>query len=158
MSLPASWVDHIFAKLTLTYGQRFTGLYAGLEINSVKRDWGATLSALQHHPQAISFALENLPVDLPPTSLQFREIARACPAQPQRRLPIPDCDPSVKAEAIETLRHFAANFGRNRNHYHRRWAEKLCDRERRGEKLTTFQREAWREALRQPVAVEDRQQ
>lgn len=146
MSLPDAWTDKIFEKLAITYGTRFAAMYDGMAIEKVKSDWSATLSALQHRPEAISFALESLPPDHPPTSLQFRELARACPAQPQRRLPMPECDQKVKAEGIEVMRHFARNFGKIRNPL--AWACKLQDRERRRESLTPFQKEAWRYALR----------
>lgn len=79
MSLPASWVDRIFDKLTITYGRDFTGRYEGLDINAVKSDWGHELAAFFTHPSAIAHALSNLP-DRVPSVIEFKKIARTAPA------------------------------------------------------------------------------
>lgn len=152
MSLPDSWVDHIFAKLTLTYGQRFMGLYAGLDIADVKADWGRVLSAFQQNRAALSFGLENLPADQPPTALQFRAICGRRPEQPYRQLPAPQCSAEAKAQGLTALHRLRHDFGKARGE--RAWAGRLQQLEQRGVDLTPFQREAWREALRQPIVQE----
>jgi hypothetical protein len=79
MSLPASWVDRIFDKLTLTYGRDFTGRYEGLDINAVKSDWSHELASFFTHPSAIAHALSNLP-DRVPSVIEFKKIACSLPA------------------------------------------------------------------------------
>jgi hypothetical protein len=79
MSLPASWVDRIFDKLTLTYGRDFIGRYEWIDINAVKSDWSHELSIFFTHPSAIAHALSNLP-DRAPNAIEFKKIARSLPA------------------------------------------------------------------------------
>jgi hypothetical protein len=157
MSLPAAWVDHIFAKLTLTYGQRFMGLYAGLDIADVKADWGRVLSAFQQNRAALSFGLENLPADQPPTALQFRAICGRRPDAPVQRLPAPECSAEAKSQGVAALRHLMGKLGKRRFGFEGdgvAWALRLQQREQGGDNLTPFQRDAWREALRQPIVQE----
>ena len=80
MSLPITWIDRIFAKLTITYGREFVARWdnCGVPIMDVKTEWGHELSGFRDHPDAIAYALCNLP-DRPPTVLQFREICRKAP-------------------------------------------------------------------------------
>lgn len=92
MSLPTPWVDRIFDKLTLTYGQSFLRRWADIDLNAVKSDWAHELAGLQQHPRAIAFALENLPAERPPTVLEFRATARKAPAEDVPRLPEPKAD------------------------------------------------------------------
>lgn len=157
MSLPAAWVDRLFAKLTLTYGQRFLGLYAGLDLQAVKDDWGATLAVFAQNPDAIRHGIENLPCDQPPNALQFRDICRRRPDAAPKALPAPKADPERLAAQ---LRRLGALKGSTNNP--RQWAWDLMDRERRQkpkqpvtvrEGLTRFQRQAWREALGLPVQM-----
>ena len=105
MPLPASWVDALFGKLTVAYGQRFLGLYAGLSLDAVKADWGDTLDGLQARPEAIKHALAHLPPDNPPTAMQFRAICRNAPAPAAPRLDAPHAlpDPQRMAQALGKL-------------------------------------------------------
>lgn len=98
MSLPLAWVDRIFDKLTLTYGQQFLNRWRDLDMNAVKSDWMHELSGFEKAPHAIAHALSNLP-DAPPTVLQFRALARLAPAAELQALPEPKADPErLKAE------------------------------------------------------------
>lgn len=150
MSLPAAWVDRIFAKLAVTYGQRFMGLYAGLDPEAVKGEWGDTLAVFQQSPDAITYALDHLPADNPPNALQFREICKRRPDRQPLRLAQPEPDPEMKRQAIDALRHLAGCF-RTAQADPRAWARRLQKREAAYEKLTPFQREAWRVALYEPA-------
>lgn len=144
MSLPSPWVDKIFAKLAVTYGQRFLGLYAGLDLQAVKDDWGYELRAYAQSPKAIAHALENLPTDKPPTVLEFRQLCRGAPhyieapkLESPRSLP-----PANMAAAI-------ADIGKDK-YDPKQWAHDLKDREKRDPKgLTAAQKLMWREALRE---------
>lgn len=141
MSLPEPWVERIFAKLAVTYGQRFLGLYAGVDMATVRANWGHELAAYAQAPEAIRYALEHLPPDNPPTVLQFRAICRNRPIQAPKALPAPKPD-------MAKVSHHLARLQQQRGKYPKAWAHRLKDRESRGDSLTQFQRDAWREALR----------
>lgn len=81
MSLPEPWVDRLFTKLVLVYGNDFLRRWDGLEIADVKADWAHELSAYQQSPGAIRYALENLP-QKPPNVLEFRAICQRAPSTP----------------------------------------------------------------------------
>jgi hypothetical protein len=144
MSLPAAWVDQIFGKLALTYGAHFARLWEGLDLDAVKANWAWELAGFASAPQAIQYALDNLP-ERPPTALVFRAICRLAPEAKAVYLPPPKRDP-IRArevrEAFQALReapkHGKAAYA---------WAYALQERERAGELLTEAQRKAWRAAL-----------
>ena len=103
MSLPASWVDRIFTKLTVRYGVAFTRQYEGVDTADVKADWAEVLGGFS--ADAIGYALRFLPTERPPTALQFREICRRAPAPeapPQLEGPKPD--PARLAELMQRMR------------------------------------------------------
>lgn len=99
MSLPAAWAERIFEKLTLVYGRDFLSRWEGQELAAVMADWGHELAGFQAHPEAIRFALENLP-EKPPTVLQFRAVCNRAPAPELPKLEAPAADPQRVAELI----------------------------------------------------------
>jgi hypothetical protein len=103
MSLPTPWVDKIFEKLTLVYGQSFLRRWADIDLNAVKSDWAHELSGFQQHPKAIAWALQNLPTDRPPTVLEFKFLARRAPPDELPRLESPKADAEVVARELERL-------------------------------------------------------
>ena len=105
MSLPISWVDKIFSKLTLVYGRQFLGRWEGLDLDAVKSDWADELSRFQQSPNAIAYALENLPADKPPTVLEFKAV---CIRRPDTSLslPSPKADPERVAAEFAKLDQF----------------------------------------------------
>lgn len=88
MTLPIAWVDRIFEKLTLIYGRDFVSRWdsCGVPIEEVKADWARELAGFVNHPEAIAYALSNMPADRAPTVLQFRDICRKAPPKPVPRL------------------------------------------------------------------------
>jgi hypothetical protein len=140
MSLPSAWTDKIFAKLMLTYGQRFLGLYSGIDLEAVKADWGHELRGYAQSPQAIKHALEHLPVDKAPNVLEFRELCRRAPSPRHSVLTWTGSapDPGMLDKAKAAL---AAKA------HPKAWAHALRQREANGAKLTRAQREMWRDAL-----------
>lgn len=86
MSLPAAWVDRLFDKMTLTYGQSFLRRWQDIDLNAVKSDWAHELSGFERFPKSIAWALQNLPPEKPPTVLEFRNIARKAPEEEQPRI------------------------------------------------------------------------
>lgn len=103
MSLPTPWVDRIFDKLTLVYGQSFLRRWSDIDLNAVKSDWAHELSGFEHHPKAIAWALQNLPMDKPPTVLDFKFLARRAPPEDLPRLEAPKADPARVAEELAKL-------------------------------------------------------
>ena len=86
MSLPSSWVEPIFTKLTLIYGQQFLRRWQDLDLDAVKADWAHELDGLDKSPKRIAYALQNLPPEKPPTVLEFRAIAWKMPAESNNAL------------------------------------------------------------------------
>lgn len=105
MSLPLTWVDRIFRKLTLRYGREFAARWddIGLSIADVKTDWCEELAGFVAHPEAIAYALENLP-DRPPTVGQFKTICRTAPLPEVKLLPAPKANPQRVAAELAKLK------------------------------------------------------
>lgn len=147
MTMPDSWVDRIFDKLTMVYGHHFIGRWSGLDLNKVKSDWGHELSGFEDHGDAIKFALQNLPPDHPPTVLQFREMCRRAPQKQMDSLPAPSPNPEIAAAALQE-----AAKAINKTHDALHPIRKLMWREIEGDKrLTKAQREFWRIALHDEI-------
>lgn len=96
MSLPAAWVNKIFDKLTLTYGQSFLRRWQDLDINAVKSDWGHELDGFDKNPKAIAYALQHLNPERPPTVLEFRALCWKCPTEQ----PVMIAQPKATSERI----------------------------------------------------------
>lgn len=140
MSLPDAWVDRIFAKLTLTYGQRFLAQYAGIDLNAVKADWAHELRGLAQSPNAIAHALDHLPTDRPPNVLEFREACRRTPPPAFQQLQPPKASPEMQRKAMEAIQRPSAADPKA-------WAWRLKEREDRGGRLSLAQSQMWRAAL-----------
>jgi hypothetical protein len=134
MSLPTPWVDRIFDKLTLVYGQAFLRRWQDIDINAVKSDWAHELSGFAQHPRAIAYALENLPADKPPTVLEFRNMARRVPAAEVPRLESPKADPERIAAELRKLA--PIRQGRPDNIDRLAWAKAIVERSQAGGKVS----------------------
>jgi hypothetical protein len=148
MSLPAEWVDKIFAKLTLLYGRDFLGRWEGVEIVDVKTDWGHELSGFQDHPDAIAYALKNLPEGKPPTVLQFRALARQVPREEFKALPPMAPSMEVMGKEIARLAQIRANAVKAGEHDGKEWARRILGRYESGESIRPISLRFAREALR----------
>jgi hypothetical protein len=126
MSLPTPWIDRIFDKLTMTYGQQFLRRWQDIDINAVKSDWAHELAGFAQHPRAIAWALQNIPADKPPTVLEFRAIARKAPAEDVPQLESPKADPERVAAELAKLAPLAsrrvARGGGNKD-----WARRIVE-------------------------------
>lgn len=103
MSLPTAWIDRIFDKLTLVYGQSFLRRWADIDLNAVKSDWAHELAGFAQHPRAIAYALDHLPPERPPTVLEFRAVARRAPPEDLPKLDAPKADPERVARELAKL-------------------------------------------------------
>ena len=102
MSLPAAWTDKIFTKLTLAYGRDFIGRWEGIDLNDVKSDWSHELAGFEGHPEAIAYALANLPPKAP-SVIEFRAIARRAPLPEVKLLEAPRANPERVAAELAKL-------------------------------------------------------
>lgn len=85
MSLPDEWVSRIFQRLDGIYGQQFRGKYSRIEngtdigIAMAKSAWADELRGFRDFPEAIAYALQNLPTEKAPNAIEFRELCRHAP-------------------------------------------------------------------------------
>lgn len=144
MSLPSPWVDKIFDKLTLTYGQAFLRRWQDIDLNAVKSDWAHELAGFAQHPRAIGWALENLPVDKPPTVLEFRAMARKTPAEDVPRIEVsPAGKDRIAAELAKVAPVLKAPTSGCRD-----WARRIVSRHEAGDRITKTQIDMARDALK----------
>jgi hypothetical protein len=144
MSLPANWVDAIFDRLSLIYGQSFQRRWADLDLNAVKSNWAHELAGFAHLPKAIAYALENLPMDRPPTVLEFKFLARRAPPDELPRLEAPKADPErVAAELAKLAPVLQAPPARPNTD----WAKRIVARADAGERVPVLPLRMAREVL-----------
>lgn len=102
MHLHSTWVDHIFAKLTVRYGAAFMRQWPDADPIMLKADWAEVLGGFAKQPDALTYAIENLP-DTPVNALQFRALARRGPSRTDDVLRLgesgPVCKPSPEMKA-----------------------------------------------------------
>ena len=131
MSLPLPWVDRIFDKLTLTYGQAFLARWRDIDIEKVKADWAHELAGLETAPHCISYALTHL-VEKPPSVIEFRAMCRSAPAADLPRLPEPPADPQRVAQELNKLQ--ASKQQPLQSIGNKDWARRIVQRVREGDK------------------------
>lgn len=150
--IPPHWVDEIFKRLSLTYGRDFLSRWEGQKEQDVKDHWAEELGGFRGAGDCIKYALENLPDSKPPTVLEFRALCRKAPEPPKTALPAPDVDPAMAKAVRDAIKPPKATGG-NTN-----WALDLRKREAGQNadtpsryRMSSFQRQAWREALGLPA-------
>ena len=144
MSLHSDWVDSIFDKLTLVYGQAFLRRWQDIDMERVKADWGHELAGLERSPKSIAYALQNLPADKPPTVLEFRKIAWSMPAAD---MPAIEHTPASKKVIAAVLGGFTRD-DTNKPDDGRNWARRIMARVNDGEKLKIYSVNCAKQALR----------
>lgn len=144
MSLPSAWTDKIFAKLSLAYGRDFIGRWEGIDLGDVKTDWSHELSGFDAHPEAIAYALANLP-QKPPTVIEFRAIARRAPQPDAPRLEAPKADPAKVAAEIAKQIDLKSAFAPKEDG--KEWARRIIARSEAGDRIRPITLRFAREAL-----------
>ncbi len=139
--LPSKWIDSLFTRLSVRYGQQWQAKWTGIDPELVKDDWAAELGCFSEKPAAIAYGLDNLPADFPPTVAQFKAICIGRPEPSLPALPAPKTDPARVAAAIQR----AANAQRMQDP--KAWAHRLRVREQQLDRLTPAQRTMWRAAI-----------
>jgi len=147
MSLPTEWVEKIFHKLTLAYGQDFLNRWKGIPLAEVKTDWAHCLAGFVDHPEAIGFALLNLPDSRPPTAQEFRALCRQAPQVRHELLEAKKADYTIVAEQLKKMGVSVTADQSDASRDHKRWAKKLKARHEAGETLSLVQIKAYKTAL-----------
>jgi len=152
------WIDRIFEKLTLVYGQAFLARWRDVDMLAVKSDWAHELAGFAPKQgesgaacagaQAIAYALANLDPAAPPSVLQFRAVARRAPAPELPRLPEPKADPERVAAELAKLAPIVATVRAPVEPVdHKAWAKRLIARHTAGERLNHTALQFARQAL-----------
>lgn len=142
MSLPLNWVNRIFDKLALTYGQSFLRRWSDIDMEAVKADWAHELASFESRPEAISWALQHLPAD-PPNIVEFRVLACGVPPKAVPVLPEPPANPQAVAAVLERI---APILSRPKSDG-REWARRILSGVERGEKRSAISVRFAKEAL-----------
>jgi hypothetical protein len=153
MASPGTMVDYVFARCAVRYGSAWLAKWTGLDLDLLKADWAAELAGYERHPRVVAYALEHLPLDVPPNAGQFRELCRGAPEALWDRPPAleqPDLpgvvDPAAKARIAHAVATALAKSSTRRG---AQWARDLKARAERGEiRLGIAQREAVEQAIR----------
>ena len=101
------WVQKIFFRLGGVYGTQFRSKYSvmsdGVDVGlqAAMDAWGAELSGFGSMPEAISWALANLPTDHAPNAVEFRELCRRAP---RKDVPLPALAYTPDPEDVERAR------------------------------------------------------
>lgn len=138
----------IFARLTMAYGTRFMEQYGEMPAGHIKAAWLHELQGIT--PAQVTHALARLPGDFPINAMQFRDLARS---RPQQAPPAPRLGMGGAVPTVDERRRMEAAIAPLRAAKDpKAWAHALRWREQQGERLSVFQRTAWRTAL--GVAIE----
>lgn len=85
MRLPEKWVAHIVRELQGAYGQQFAGKFSkvvdGVDvgIENFKEQVATRLGGFVDHPEALRYALDNLPDTHCPNVPEFHKLAQSAP-------------------------------------------------------------------------------
>lgn len=104
--LPASWVNKIFEKLSMTHGRDFLSRWDGFDADAmleVKADWGMELGGFVDQPDAIAHALAHLPAKAP-NVIEFRQLCLTAPQPEFKQLPRPTQDPQAVAKVMNHVK------------------------------------------------------
>ena len=124
-ALPEKWVQSIFAKLAVRYGQRFLRRWDGVDIAAVHADWAEQLARFHQRPDCIKYALDNLPTEKPPTLGEFKVLCNSAPEPKAAQLPAPKADPVKVAQEL-------AKLARPDPSHPKAWAHRIVERHASG--------------------------
>ncbi len=99
------WVDVLFTRLMVRYGDAWARKWEGIPEDALKADWHEQLETVfAARPKAIAHALNNLPADFPPNSEQFRKLCTGFPEyMPALAAPAVKAAPEVVAKVMESV-------------------------------------------------------
>lgn len=137
-------VEAIFTKFALVYGSaKFNAMYRDQDVATLRAHWMHELRGLTE--QDVAYALAHLPPHEIPNVLQLRMIAMRRPPAAFRTLTEPQASPERVERVVARLKALGDELTRVRSP--KVWAWRLREREVAGERLSSWQRSCWREAL-----------
>lgn len=139
----ASTIAAVWAKLAVTYGARLGQALGGADPATVKRHWAHELRGMPDY--AIAYGLANLPPSFPPNVLEFKALCQRATAPTERRITHVPAKPSP--EVLRRVGGLAAGL-RSGPRDPLAWARSLKRRHEAGDKLTRYQIDAYKQALR----------
>lgn len=93
------WVERLFARMQVRYGNAWSRQWAGIDPAAVKADWASVLGSLyERNPNALVYGLDNLP-DTVPSVTAFLRLCAQAPSE-TRALPAPVADKAFAAEVL----------------------------------------------------------
>ncbi len=150
-SLPEAWIEKIWATMRATYGASFDRQWqcpVGTEpldhVMQLKQAWGRQLAGFQQQPNAIGYALDNLPPH-PPNLIEFRALMRRAPADALPMLEGPKADPERVAAELAKLSHIrtAGQVSDGKE-----WARRIVAKHNAGEPVKAVKLQWARDALK----------
>jgi hypothetical protein len=129
----ADFVEVLFERLTLHYGDAFLARWKGVPLAAVKAHWARELIRYADRSEAIEHALALLDPAEPPTAAQFRDLCSTAPG------PVFRAEPELKQahRAAEVrrkcLRPVMPRIGRDVS-----WATDMVRRAQAGERVSTY--------------------
>lgn len=140
--LPGTWVHRIWSSMRDNYGAEFDrrwqcpeGTDPEAHVRSLRETWQRELRNFRNFPEAISFALENLPTHAPSLP-EFRALCLRAPARAPKQQPLlPPAKPDLARLAGEISK--VASSWKVRKPT--ACLEELEQRQRAGEKLSAGQ-------------------
>lgn len=133
MSLPVKVVDRIFSRLSATYMAAWDRAIGSAPIADIKSAWAHELAGFAGRLDALAWALENLPEDVP-NVIRFRRLARSAPTPDAPRLPEPKADPARVAAELAKLDEVRAGASASPVD-HKAWAKRIVARHNAGARL-----------------------
>ena len=149
-TLPAAWIDRIFAQLSAMYGSKFASMWADSNPQAVKAIWAEKLGGFLDTPMAIKEALDSFDTEpWPPTLPEFLNACRTAAKRiPSQALALPEPISTTAAVAILAEAHKRAGISPRRSGYDfKLWAKKHRTDYQAGVCLTHTQIQMASEAL-----------
>jgi hypothetical protein len=139
MALPDYFLDRLFGRLVVRYGDSWLRKWDGIPMAAVRADWAEVLDGLSE--AAIGYGLQYLPGEFPPTAPAFRALCNQRPARDTLALPSPPPSPEGVAKVRSLLAEIAPPADP------RAWAKKLIERRKAGDPVSSKALEMARSAL-----------
>ena len=138
-------IDRLFDRLAATYGAAWDRSLGATPVLDAKALWAHELQVFGERLEAVVWALDQLP-EHPPNVIQFRNLCRQAPSAIALPLPEPKADPARVAAELAKLGTLRATVTAQAGDM-KAWARRLRAREVAGDRLSGYQRDAWRVAL-----------
>ena len=148
--LPESWIGRIFDHMSGLYGSKFSDLWRGSDLGTVRRIWAEKLAGFADMPKAIKEALDALDdKPYPPTLPEFLALCREAGRRLDGHKPAIEYRPTAEeqARADALIKKAAERMTKIDRRDHKEWAKRLKERHEAGEILSLIQVNAYQEAL-----------